>query len=441
MRIETLGHASLCIRDDGAGPLLLTDPWLIGSCYWRSWWLQNYPTREALEELRTARYCYVTHTHPDHFHTASIRRLGTAPQYLCPELPQERIASFLRQQGKTAQVIKPFEWYRLSDQVSMLSMPLLNDDSALLIDTPTAIIVNLNDSKPSTGQLKKLDKFMGLHSGGKKRILLSSYSPASIVNSFLRGSQRVSIKEKKEYVSYICRNCRILKVDLFMPFASQVIFYRTDSAWANEYKVGHGDLMAHWSAPETALLYPYASVDLDTFETGFVKPEDYNHNPNIARQKALAQEAVDKAAEFSEKDIERLQTKMNRNRFLLALLFRKGIGFSTDRMELSWSPWSGKVTVGVAKGSFTLRIPTQALKDALEFGHFGDLGITMFTLIVLNEHTDPRMVYVFFMLNTLHDYHHTASVRNFFEWVVNSFRVRAWKIPAVSGQHRLAGSG
>lgn len=226
-----------------------------------------------------------------------------------------------------------------------------------------------------------------------------------------------------------------------MPFASQVIFYRTDSAWANEYKVGHSDLIAHWSAPETELLHPYASVDLDTFETGFTKPEDYNHSTNIPREKALAQEAIDKTAEFSNKDIERLQTKMNRNRFLLAPLFPKGIGFSTDCVELSWSPWSGKVTVGKAKGNFVLRIPTQALKDALQFGHFGDLGITMFTLIVLNGRTDPRMVYVFFMLNTMHDYHHTAGMKNFFEWVANGFRVRVWKIPAVSGQHRLAGSG
>ena len=101
MKLQTLGHASLSIHDSN-GPLLLTDPWLTGSCYWRSWWLQNYPTQQTLEGLRSTRYCYVTHTHPDHFHTASIRKLGTKPLYLCPTLPQERIAGFLRQQGEWA---------------------------------------------------------------------------------------------------------------------------------------------------------------------------------------------------------------------------------------------------------------------------------------------------------------------------------------------------
>lgn len=438
MTIETLGHACLCLRDEQNAPLLITDPWLIGSCYWRSWWLQNYPTKEEFAELQTAKFCYVTHEHPDHFHTASIRKLGSGPEYICPELPQENIADFLGSQGNSAKALKPFEWYKLSAEVSILCMPLLNDDSTLLIDTPKSIIVNLNDSKPSAGQLKQVAKFMDEHAPGKKRVLMSSYSPASIVNSFLRGSERVSMKGKQEYVDYISRNCNLLKADFFMPFASQVIFYRTDSDWANEYKIGYKDMEDMWSASNTQLLHPYSKIDLNTFETSYIKPEDYNHIPDSYRVKAKEQEAVDMAAELTDVDIERLRKKMNRNRLFLAMLFRKGIGFSTDRQHVSWSPWSGKVSRGEAKGSFVLRIPTQALKDALEFGHFGDLGITMFTLIVLNERTDPRMVYVFFLLITLHDYRHTASIGNFFKWAVNSVKIRSWKIPAVKGQHQLA---
>ena len=121
---------------------------------------------------------------------------------------------------------------------------------------------------------------------------------------------------------------------------------------------------------------------------------------------------------------------MNRNRIMLALLFRKGIGFSTDRMALRWSPWSGKVTVGEAQGSFVLRIPTQALKDALEYGHFGDLGITMFTMINLNTRLQPWLVYVFFIVITIHDYEHTASIKQFFAWMKSVLATRAWRLPA-----------
>ena len=73
-------------------------------------------------------------------------------------------------------------------------------------------------------------------------MLLSSYSPASIVNSFVRDARRISLREKTDYVAYIGTNCRLLNADYFMPFASQVIFKRTDSAWANDFKVTFTDL-------------------------------------------------------------------------------------------------------------------------------------------------------------------------------------------------------
>ena len=43
MKLETLGHASMLLATDAGRPLLLTDPWLLGSAYWRSWWLENAP--------------------------------------------------------------------------------------------------------------------------------------------------------------------------------------------------------------------------------------------------------------------------------------------------------------------------------------------------------------------------------------------------------------
>lgn len=49
MPFKILSHASLLINSDANE--LLVDPWLIGSCYWRSWW--NYPPvkKEIIEDL------------------------------------------------------------------------------------------------------------------------------------------------------------------------------------------------------------------------------------------------------------------------------------------------------------------------------------------------------------------------------------------------------
>src|ERR1700721_250802 len=110
MVLETLGHATILIRDDSGRPLFFTDPWLVGSCYWRSWWLQHYPADETVAELATAPFCYITHQHPDHFHTASIRRLGNRITYLCPALVRNNISSYLAGNGFSAQTLPPLRW-------------------------------------------------------------------------------------------------------------------------------------------------------------------------------------------------------------------------------------------------------------------------------------------------------------------------------------------
>ena len=84
MILQTIGHASILLRNKKNEPVLLSDPWLLGSCYWRSWWLQNYPTAAEFDELQKVKYCYVTHEHPDHYHLPSIRKLGKNPTYISP---------------------------------------------------------------------------------------------------------------------------------------------------------------------------------------------------------------------------------------------------------------------------------------------------------------------------------------------------------------------
>lgn len=429
MRIETIGHACMLIRDDDGSPLLMTDPWLIGSTYWRSWWLQNYPSQELMDELKTVKYAYITHEHMDHFHPPTIRKIGTEPTYLSPALPQEQIAKYLDEKGFKTQVLEPLKWHRLSDRLSALSIPLPNDDSVLLLHTPTAFIVNMNDSKPMKYQIKRIRKYIDAECSGKKVVLLSSYSPASPVNSFRRGAELVSIRSKKEYVDRVSWVSDLLDADYFMPFASQVIFYRSDSAWANEHKVSLEDLRNHWSAKKTQLLMPYSQLDLRTGESSTLPEDKYFRDENYIREKTAAQEAKEKGVQFTDKDIEDLRKKLSFSRILMPLLFRKGVGFILDDQELTYKPWGRKIVKGLANPGFSLVIPTQALKDVLYTGHFADLGITMFTLIMLNGKTNPRKVYLFFLLISLHDYHHLWNFKNFWKWFRTTLRLNKWKIP------------
>lgn len=434
MNIETLGHAALLLRNNTNQPILLTDPWLKGSCYWRSWWLQNYPIDEEWNEINKVKYCYVTHEHPDHFHTYTIRKMSSEIQFLAPLLPEENITKFLSDIEKKAKTLEYLKWHQLTNEIRILSIPLYNDDSVLLIDTPTAFIINQNDAKPARKQWKQLVEFLDKNCpADKKRILLSSYSPASIVNSFLKHAERVCMKEKKDYVNYVCSNCKLLKIDYYMPFASQVIFYRTDSDWANSYKVSFDDVQKYWSV-KTQLIPPYSKLDLQNFSFTSKNPTSYNHQPEEYIRKAKEYEERDKMAVFTDEDIERLRHKMNSNRLFLCMLFPFGFSFDLENKYIYYNPWTGKVkqTDEKRKGHFSMIIPRQALKDVLEFNHFGDLGITMFTLIALNKATNPRLIYLFYIVITMHDYNHTNSFQNFFRWIKENRKFSRWSIPTLN---------
>ncbi|MEQ1896717.1 MAG: hypothetical protein ABL971_04930 [Vicinamibacterales bacterium] len=439
MNIESLGHAGLLLRDDAGAPILVTDPWVLGSCYWRSWWLVNYPSPALRAEVARARYGYITHEHPDHFHTASIRALGTSIEYLAPDLPQEHITGYLREQGYQASVLPAFTWKTLAPGVRVLSIPLLNDDSVLIVDTPAAVAIDLNDSKPSRGQIRQLRGWLDRHAPGKRRILLSSYSPASIVNSFIRHTERVTLRQKSDYVHNVCDNCRTLGVDDFIPFASQVIFRRRDSVWANAFKVSFDDLRTHWRAPETRLLPPYTRIDLRDGAVSSVPPEAYNTAESDAQRKVEAQESLDATADLEDEHLEKLRRKLNASRWILAALFPRGVGFALEHTHLHYSPWSGRLLRGRSHGDFTLVVPAQAFKDAVTYGHLGDMGTAMFTMVMLNSGIDPRRVYLFFLVVTLNDYGHTGSFSRRFRWLRNTIRIHRWRLPAPSAAEVASG--
>lgn len=435
MQLETLGHAALLLRDDDGKPLFMTDPWLIGSTYWRSWWLQNYPTKEQIADYAQVKYAYITHEHMDHFHPPSIRKLGTGPTYLSPSLPQEQIANFLGEKGFNTRVLEGMKWHQLHDKLRVLSIPLPNDDSVLLLDTPNAFLVNVNDSKPRGYQLRRLAQFIKENVKGRKKVIvLSSYSPASVVNSFRKGAnyEVVSLRDKKSYVHYVSNLVDQLGADYFFPFASQVIFYRSDSAWANPYKVTYADLEKYWIAKDTQLCHPYSTLDLDSFDLSFVPESEYYRDEETIKAKVNKQEEKEKGAEFTEKDLEDLRKKLSFSWFWIPMLFRRGIGFILDGKEYTYKPWRRKIVPGLQNPSFSLVIPPQALKDVLYTGHFADLGITMFTLIILNGKTNPKLVYVFFLLVSLHDYRHLIGFKNFSKWFRTSLRFNKWRIPKLT---------
>ena len=96
MRVTVIGHS--CLRVQTRAGTILIDPWLSGSCYWRSWW-HFPPTAEPDAEMLAPDYVYLTHHHFDHFHYPSMRRLDRRARVLIPRFGVDVMAGEVESLG------------------------------------------------------------------------------------------------------------------------------------------------------------------------------------------------------------------------------------------------------------------------------------------------------------------------------------------------------
>lgn len=425
MRLETLGHATLLLEDGDGRPLLASDPWLTGSTYWRSWWIENYPSAEEIERLRACPWLYISHEHPDHYHPPSLRLLREGlnerggPEVLLPSFLRMGMEHHLQEMGFRTRWLLPDAWTPLTPGVQVLALPLWNNDSILLIDTPRALLINLNDAKPGAHMLQRLGELR--RTLGKRCVVLRSYSPASPMNSYLRDGERVPRGGKRGYARAAANACRQIGADDFLPFASQVVFRRPDTDWANDFKVRYADLRRYWNAPAT-LHPPYSCMDLDSGTTSHKDPADFDPHVN-ARTSSLvaAQERANRRAEFLQVDQMRLEGQLRELRHFLRIWLPRGFGIRADGRRLFWNSLRARLEhpggTRAELGHFTLELPLLPLKQAVAYGHLGDLSIPMFTRIHLHGATSPRHVDVFFMLLILRDYGYLGTPARLWRWL------------------------
>ena len=431
--MQTLGHACAVLYRNGENPLLATDPWLLGSVYWRSWWLQHYPSAEEIDWLAKSSCIYITHEHPDHFHMPSIRRLGKSPKYLFPALAERGYLDHMAHQGYRAEAVTPLQWRAIADGVSFLSIPVWNDDSLLLIDTPATLILNLNDAKPLPPVLRAIRR--AADRIGKPRVLLCSYSPASLVNSFVDDRGIVSLKPPRHYIDYVCRLCDKLSADCYMPFASQAVFNRSDSRWANDHRTTWDHLQQYWDSP-TRLLPPYATLDLENLQYRAIPPEQYRPMaPAMLAVLTNRRSTAEETTEISAEDVAGIERKLNAFRWLLWLIFPRGFAFQLGERCLKYDPPKGRLrdadVFGGGCGDFIVTVPKLTMKEVLRHNHVSDLGITMFVRIRLLRRLDAKKIYALFVLFQFDDYGHLRSMRSLLRWLRRGFRYTfALRLPA-----------
>ncbi len=421
MHIETVGHAVFLLSDTDGTPIMASDPWLVGSCYWRSWWMVNYPSASDMGRIAKCRYLYLTHEHADHLHPPSLRKLaelvgdGKRPEILLPDFLVMEMEGYLAAQGWVVRRLPNREWVQLEPGLRVMALPTWNNDSILLVDTPEALILNFNDAKPPREQMEAIGHLR--QTLGKFSVVLRSHSPAGPSNSYFRDGQRIEagIANRMQSIRNVCHRTG---ADMFQPFASQVVLRRPDTVWANDYRLGYSILEQNWTdMGKTQLLAPFSKIDLATRQVSSVRPDDYDPKDNERTRQLIDDHmAANTQAHWTDQDHDRLEGQFRSIRWFLRYILPKGFSIDADGTKMFWNPKTSRLERGGSGGNLTLRLPLLPLKEATEFGHVGDLSIPMFTEIHLDGTTTKHTGDVFFMLLILRDYGYLGSIGKTIRW-------------------------
>jgi len=210
-----LSHASVLIKTSESS--IIIDPWLIGSCYWRSWW--NYPpvNRELLRDLDVDAI-YLTHVHWDHWHGPSLKKLFKKDTLVIThDEPNKRSVNDLRQIGfSNLKLLKHGESLRLGNiKLTPYQFGLFLNDSALVVETPDIKVLNANDCKIAGASLRYI-----LKRHGRFDFALRSHSSANDRVCYTLDTGNYSFDDSDHYSRSFALFMDVVKPKYAIPFAS-----------------------------------------------------------------------------------------------------------------------------------------------------------------------------------------------------------------------------
>jgi hypothetical protein len=267
LSFETLGNATLVFHEDGR-PVLATDPWLTGTCYHGSWALDRPLTPSETQTVLAAEYIWISHGHPDHFHPASLRLLPAGKKILLPDHYSPGIKDYLAAHGFSVEVMRYRQWRVLSPALRCLCLDNENQDSILIVEFGDNLVVNLNDS-PLCGEMRFIRRLVKAHERSRTYAAALCSNDADMFNIVDAQDARIidpPERRKPGMVWSLGRIAATLGVGTYVSSASQHLYVRKDSVWANPYRVCWQDVVRHWMRPEIRIVEPFVVVDLASGE-------------------------------------------------------------------------------------------------------------------------------------------------------------------------------
>ena len=293
MRFTIVGHAGLYVESGQTD--LLVDPWLLGSCYWRSWW--PFPPLDEIDpKWLTPRYIYISHHHFDHFHYPSLRRIHRDAHILVPrfgvDVMRRELAALGFENVTELPHGKPMD---IGDGVTVRSFQYGVDDSTLVVTHGSTVIADLNDCKVRGWALRHM-----LSQTGPPTFLLKNYSAAQAYPGCYRAerAEDLGMISRDSYIVDFMQLTADSSPRYAVPFASMACFLHPETTARNAEIISPHDLEAAFAASpvagaELVVMTPGDSWDEQAGFTLSRKDPFEQRDVTLARLQARAQPSID----------------------------------------------------------------------------------------------------------------------------------------------------
>ncbi|MDX2222405.1 MAG: hypothetical protein SFV21_06640 [Rhodospirillaceae bacterium] len=268
---DTIGSATLIVYDDH--PVLTTDSWISPTAYFGSWGHDYEIPNEQMSAIRSAKYHWFSHGHPDHLNVDSLPRISTGT-FLISDHYGGRIVRDLELLGYKTRVLPDRTWIDLSANVRVYSIANYNQDSILLVDVMETLIIDANDS-PDLGasfEVRRLIKdrkfrtvfYCALHGWGGAD-MLNLFDPS--------GNKLVDVEARRRPIAPGAqRMARKYGATHIIPFSGFHRYVRKDSVWANRLIPELSDYQTDQNPNLPPVLPAFVRVDARTGGITPIKP-------------------------------------------------------------------------------------------------------------------------------------------------------------------------
>jgi len=171
MRATSIGHAGIFVETDNGS--ILCDPWFVPA-FFGSWFV--FPRNDRLPArvqaaIERPDYLYISHLHADHLDLAFLEHhVARSARVLLPGFPTDELEHTLRGIGferfvqtRHAEPVSLAEGLSVTIHVETSITDGPGGDSALVVDTPQARLLNMNDCRLHDLAAITADRAVDLH--------------------------------------------------------------------------------------------------------------------------------------------------------------------------------------------------------------------------------------------------------------------------------------